>query len=618
MADLSSTPAASPNDPTPDRDSRPPRWRWVAVLVLLVVMLPAGAMLSGNVDLLARTFWQRVVEPPLDPAPAAPAATAAASARALTFADHAGHPDRLFSPYFGAPLLEAQRIHPAPERITAFRDLLNLYVTRQGQDDNFTIRVLDSRTNSLLEVHVLEEERARYQETGRVNWGAVDRERRDRTRQLVKKYAQRGVPREAIRVKWGRANQVLEARERDAPFIEYEMRLADYLGLSLLATEIGTVETFNQDHLVSSVGARSRYQMMPYILRQRGIHHYTLPSAYGSTVQVYEAWHPLLTMEPAFTLLRGYVNAVGHEVPGISAYHTGPGNLFKVLRMYLAEDAHAQSLDGSVMDAYIWALTDGFDTVSERTTFRTYSRGYIPSGYGALKATDHLPIDTTRTFRGERVQMQAGQDLYLSDLLRLIRESDVALDWNEVPDSLSLYERFRAMNPHFVLPDASDGDVPAKGDVLLTAQRDGIAVRFFLPLGATYVVNGAGKALLDESATFRFDENTFRPPDPRDLTVWDRQYAHVLRDIEHFGFTEENRDRLRVLRDRFAYLAAQTPTHFRKVQLDVISTHLRLWQFEGWERLADAVPAARGTMRLPVRPPDPLQTFTPSTSPSSP
>ncbi|NBC16812.1 MAG: hypothetical protein GVY18_05775 [Bacteroidetes bacterium] len=618
MADHLSPADAASDASTPERNRRNSGWRRVGVVVLLLVLLPVGAMLSGNVDLLARSLWQQLVQP--DPAPA-PAVTSAPAptARTLTFAEHAGHPDRAFSPYFGTPLTQAQRLLPAPQRLPAFRDLLDLYVTRQSQDDNFTIRVLDTRTDSLLELHVLEEARNTYRETGTADWPEIDRERRQRTRALVKKYAQRGIPRDAIQVKWGRANQVLEARERDAPFIEYEMRLADYLNLSLLATEIGTVETFNQDRLVSSVGARSRYQMMPYILRQRGIHHYALPTAYGKTVKVYEAWHPLLTMEPAFTLLRGYVNAVGHEIPGLSAYHTGPGNIFSVFRMYLADDALTQVYGVSVVDAYIWALTDGFDTVSDRTTFRTYSRGYVPSGYGSLKATDQLPIDTSRTFRGERVQVAADARVYLSDLLRLLDESTVRLDWNDQPDSLSLYDRFRAMNPHFVLPEASDGDVPAKGDVLLTAEREDIPVRFFLPLGATHVVNGAGTRLLDENATFRFDEDTYRPPPNGEVTVWDQQYQEVLRDIEHFGFTEENRDRLRVLRDRFAYLAAETPTHYREVQLDVIETHLRLWEFEGWELLAEAVPAVRGTLRLPVRPPDPLQTpSSPSTAPLAP
>ncbi len=103
-----------------------------------------------------------------------------------------------------------------------------------------------------------------------------------------------GSPSENIVIRWGYANQTLEARERDSRYLTYEVNLARRLGLSVLATEIGTVETFNQDQLVSSVGARSRYQMMPDILRMFDVEQYSLPVASGGTVQVSEEQHPLL------------------------------------------------------------------------------------------------------------------------------------------------------------------------------------------------------------------------------------------------------------------------------------------------------------------------------------
>lgn len=76
---------------------------------------------------------------------------------------------------------------------------------------------------------------------------------------------------------------------------------------------------------------------MPYLLRQHDIHHYTLRTAAGNRIRVLEEWHPLLTMEPAFLVMRSYANAVGHEVPGLSAYHTGPANLFRIYRQFLTE-----------------------------------------------------------------------------------------------------------------------------------------------------------------------------------------------------------------------------------------------------------------------------------------
>src|SRR5690625_7425915 len=148
---------------------------------------------------------------------------------------------------------------------------------------------------------------------------------------------------------------------------------------------------------MSSVGARSRYQMMPYLLRQNGIHHYTLRTASGSSVQVFEEWHPLLTLEPAFATLKGYINAVGHEIPGIAAYHTGPGNIFMVYRTFL-DNIPSVSSATSMADACLWAVTVGVDTVSQGTSFKPYSRGYVPSKYGALQATAETPIDTRQAF----------------------------------------------------------------------------------------------------------------------------------------------------------------------------------------------------------------------------
>ena len=40
-------------------------------------------------------------------------------------------------------------------------------------------------------------------------------------------------------------------------------------------------------------------------------------------------------MEYAFMIMRAYANTVGHEIPGLSAYNTGVGNIFNVCRLYL-------------------------------------------------------------------------------------------------------------------------------------------------------------------------------------------------------------------------------------------------------------------------------------------
>jgi len=334
------------------------------------------------------------------------------------FTELGTHPEQFYSDYFSTPVEEVTSLTPKQQWITNFRDLLAIYRTRQAVDDNFSMRVTDLQTNQTLEVDVLTEERQRYRDTGTVAWTEIDKLRRLRTRELSKKYRDLGYEGGTFSIKWGRANQIVEARMRELPFIEYEVMLAQALGLSLLATEIGTVETFNNDKLISRVGARSRYQMMPAVLKQNDVRRYTLRTTAGKRVQVNEEWHPLMTMESAFRVLRGYTNAVGHEIPGISSYHTGPGNMYNLYRFFI--DANRELVrNGAVteMDAYVWGVTDGFPPVSAETSFKTHSRGYVPAAYGAFSATEALTIDTTYTLTLERVELKTKERPLLSTLL---------------------------------------------------------------------------------------------------------------------------------------------------------------------------------------------------------
>ena len=618
---------ALPED-TPRKVSRRMRYTLV-VLALLILLSPILSSLSGSLETVAQTLLTGFVEEPepsmIEVDDVQPLPPPVEAPRDLTFADDAYHPDRLFGPYFGNADITASDSTTA-RLVPPFRDLLALFMKRQGQDGNFTIRVYDNRDTTLLELYTMAEAKRQFERTGAVDWIENDKLRRAQTKRLVAKYKALGYPKKAISAKWGRRHQVHEARQRELPLIEYEMRLARYLGLSLLATEIGTVETFNQDWMVSSVGARSRYQMMPYVLRQGNLHRYKLQTAYGKKIEIYEEWHPLLTMEPAFRLLRGYVNAVGHEVPGLSAYHTGPGNIFTIYETFLNEAPSLTTAKTTVLDAYVWGVTEGFESISSKTSFKEKSQGYVPSNYGALRAVDELPIDTTMTLRAERVQLKPGQSVHLSDLLAALVESGVYLRWARGTASLGLYERFRRLNPHFDLPPAdTDGGVPPEGNVLLVHQVDEATVRFFLPLHASQVLAAQGLDVIDEAATFRFDHNTYRLPNDDVRTKWDRQYTDLIHDIGRFGFTEENRERLNKLASKFDALATADPSHYRLMQRAIIKTHQRLWAFSGWDAVALATETANGKIHLqnlPPRPPDstaqlptriaqPLQRLTP-------
>lgn len=588
---------------------------WTAtVAVLLVVGL--GLTISGSGDLTAREAMSRYVLPALDVGSYSEVGVSASTALTnVTLQDHELHPDQRFQSYFARlePTAEVPfgTAYTREQRLLAFHDLLDLFVTRQGVDDNFTMRFRDRRTGALLKVHTLEEARTTYRARGEADWPAIDRERREETRRILDAMEKSGYPREHISVRWGRANQMLEARERKALVHEYEIRLARMLDLSLLVTELSTVETFNQDHLVSSAGARGRYQMMPAQLRRHNIHRYRLAAAAGRGVDVREELHPLLTMEQAFQMVRSHVNAFGSEIPGISAYHTGPKNVFHVLQRFVESETDAMVYPRSVLDGYIWALTEGFDLVSGESTFKTYSQGYVPSLYGALRATEHLPVDTSRTMRAEQVQLAAGQSITLRELLDVLSEAE-GLDWHPAPARATAYGGFRAMNMHFDLPPPAPGlTTPARGNVRLTATAGGHPVRFFLPIGSIAHLEAHGVYVIDRSATRVFDDQTYTLR-PSEYTAWDRRYAALVQSVGQFGFTEANKARLHEIGEAFEKLLEDNPSLFRQMQHYAVQSHIRLWEFGAWDRLAVATREARERLRLPPHPPQHLDIASPA------
>lgn len=609
---MSETPPPSGPETTPDAAS--PRTGYTLVAAVLIVL---GLMAAVTID--GRPNWAAPASllNGFLPAPAAhdpPDTSTALPPSVFTLRDHQAHPDKSYGAILNGAVPSVA--HDTASLTYKFQELLALFRHRQAVDDNFTIRVLDNRSGEVLEIVTLENERAAYRRGASVDWRAIDNKRRRVTRQLVDKYEARGIPNEAITVKWGRANQVKTAHERAEPFAEYEIRLANYLDLSLLPLGIGTVETFNQDHLVSSVGARSRYQMMPLILRRNGIHRYTLATTGGASVRVKEELHPLLTMEPAFLLLRGYINAVGHEIPGISAYHTGPGNIYTVYRLFLTESDGYFKPSASVVDAYMWAVTEGFETVRGQSTFGPYSRGYVASVYGSLTANDERPIDSSKTLHAARVQLKLGATATLRDILDALASSREPLQWGPAAEG-SLYARFRHLNPHIDLPPGDSTFVPDAGNVRFRATTGGKAVRFFLPLGAPAVLKRAGVDVLNDAATFRFDDDTYAPASAQP-TRWDRAYDALVHDIGRFGFTKENREELLRLYERFQQMAEANPSAYRQRQLQIIETHRRIWISNPWEQLAPIATMATGRASMPVEPPMVLETNTSLPGPSSP
>lgn len=586
-------------------------WATLAVLAVIAGLLAA----TGQIDEVARSIANSFREEPVREERTLEEVAEEGVGGRFSFADLTSHPDNRLQPYFTGAVAGAGDTKGRTDLIRQFRNLTDRFIKRMGVDDNFSMRIFDGRTDTLLEVVTLEEERQKYIEAGRpfeYNWARIDALRRQKTREVVDKWVARGIPQEPIRVKWGMATKTQEARRREARFIEYEVRLARFFGKSLLMTEIGTKETFNQDELVSPVNAKSRYQMMPSLLAGYGIHRYRLPTAAGNQVLVAEEHHPLITMEPAFKHAAASINAMGHEIPGISAYHTGVNNIYNhILVKFLRHGQEYISPGVTTADAYLWGVTEGFPIVSRNSTFGDFSREYVAAAYGALKAMEEATIDTSQTMLADRVQLRDGKSILLNELLTTLAEhGDGALHWN-MPDSLSLYERFRRMNKHFHLPAGPDasGDsvvvgVPERGNVRLTATAQGQDVRFFLPPGARGILKKNGYPdLIDESAVFEFNHDTYPDPGEGLKTQWDRQYDQLISEIRHFGFTEENRQVLKQLTQKFEELASGESSHYREAMYDVIAKHRQFWRYPGWEKVSRTAQAVLG--RVPTTPQQP-------------
>ncbi len=496
-----------------------------------------------------------------------------------TFASLDIHPDRLFGQYFGGAFAGGRG---ATGVGADFLWRLDMYRKAYGEDDNFTIRVLDDRTGQTLQTVTLQAARDRFRGGGQAEWDAVNRERTAATTALRSKWLAYGVPEEKIVIRWGYRDQTHEARARDARYLTYEVNLARRLGLSLLATEIGTVETFNQDQLVSSAGARSRYQMMPDVLRRFDIEQYTLTTTGGATVQVKEELHPLLAMEPSLMFVRAYANAVGHELPGISAYHTGPGNLFALYREYLRAFPGLTRARGThVTDAYMWGVTDGFARVDAVSSFGAQSRVYVLKAYGALRATENMTVDPDQTARGELVRLRPGATATLEQLLTALAPHTERLDWGPARGA-SMYEKFRDLNPHLGLPLGLSG-VPAGGNLRFASSAGDVPVRFFLPVGSTAVLRRVG---LDEiGSTQTFDGSTYLVSDD-EQTATDRDYAALVEDAGRFGFTRANKTRLEGIVARLQSLAQQQPdSRYRRTQAEIARIHQGVWRTRGFDDL---------------------------------
>ena len=150
--------------------------------------------------------------------------------------------------------------------------------------------------------------------------------------------------------------------------------------------------------------------------------------------------------------------------------------------------------------------------------------------------------------------------------------------------------------------------MPAEGNVLLTDAVDDAPVRFFLPLRTAGILKRQGLDVIDEEASFRYDNNTYRLPAEGVVTEWDEAYSRLVREIGRFGFTEDHRRRLGRIAHQFEMLAARNPSHYRQLQLSIIKQHESLWAYKGWNAVATATNNLKGTIKLTTVDPRPADT----------
>jgi hypothetical protein len=307
----------------------------------------------------------------------------------------------------------------------------------------------------------------------------------------------------------------------------------------------------------------------------------------------------LLTMGHAFEIMRAYANAVGHEIPGLSAYNTGVGNIFTLTRLYLMRERPNPD-EATVFDAYSWAVTDGFREVSRRSTFRRQSRAYLPSVHAAYRAIEHMAVDLDRTMRTDMVTVRSGKRINLKDLFNHLDGMEVDWSpWNEA----STYEAFREYNQHLSLPAADkNGAMPSNGNLVIKNPSRKIAVRIFLPLGASKALESAGVDVFDPGLATHFDDFTYQnPSETGEKSLLDWEYEALVEDIGGFGFTMANRERLVKINEHMAKLAEERPTRYRKSQALIASMHNRLWSYGPWVKLEAAVAQTRNIYEAELR-----------------
>lgn len=239
--------------------------------------------------------------------------------------------------------------------------------------------------------------------------------------------------RSACDLSWriGSADQIPKALDRASPFIPYLESIGLRYGLDRDTWLIAIQESLFTPSVVSSAACEGPFQLNRDNARNAGL---ILPKGRGNNrTNVNESLHPILAAEAAFGLLRSYVYHTGGFFTGMSAYHTGPGNLAQMRSKQIAnadwkapsrvtalDDWQAQQLTAleylvmpdadentpgtEAADAFSWIVTEGWQMPTNRTTFKKESARYVPRFMGLRNAIDRdVLYATVREVAGEKL-----------------------------------------------------------------------------------------------------------------------------------------------------------------------------------------------------------------------
>jgi len=403
----------------------------------------------------------------------------------------------------------------------------------------------------------------------------------------------------------GSADQIPKALDRASPFIPYLEAIGLRYGLDRDTWLIAIQESLFTPNVVSSAACEGPFQLNRHNARNAGL---ILPKGRGSNkTNVNESLHPILAAEAAFGLLRSYVYHTGGFFTGMSAYHTGPGNLAQMRSQQIANadwktPSHVTALDDwqaeqlaaleylvmpdadentpgtEAADAFSWIVTEGWQMPTNRTTFKKESARYVPRFMGLRNALVRDALYTT-------VREVVGTKLVRTDNGACSPRGPYTDDTRTCVESVpAFHERDVYTHPTFqaerFVVNYAPGHRPLTGLDFerLIGDRDGFRSRnLHIPTGAripegtnVFVPLGVAERVFadrrfERTPIITYDRGTISPsPSAPTLLPEDYEYARIARARSEGRYEDGDASTVCALSERMSMI--NDGTWFRSLQ----------------------------------------------------